>query len=39
MRPESFPEITHNGWREWDDNTPSVVTVGNMLLLMLEIFW
>lgn len=20
MRPESLPEITHNGWKEWDDN-------------------
>ena len=20
VRPESLPEITHNGWKEWDDN-------------------
>ena len=20
MRPECLPEITHNGWKEWDDN-------------------
>ena len=19
LRPESLPEITHNGWKEWDD--------------------
>ena len=20
VRPESLPEITHNGWKEWEDN-------------------
>ena len=20
VKPESLPEITHNGWKEWDDN-------------------
>ena len=20
LRPESLPEIAHNGWKEWDDN-------------------